>query len=94
MNGVHFEVHQDQNLVKLDYEFLLNVARHVQSIQERKFLTFLQCIATAFVMLLFYCDAKHSDPLGVSSHVCSYLFLGGCSQKWACSFRSWNSEMG
>ena len=32
-------------------------------------------IATAFV---FYCDAKHSDTLLGSSHVCRYLFLGGC----------------
>ena len=36
-------------------------------------------IATAFV---FYCDAKHSDTLPGSSHVCCKLFLGGCGQKW------------
>ena len=47
-------------------------------------------IATAFV---FYCDAKHLDTLLGSSHVCCYLFLGGCGQKWAWSFRSWNSEI-
>ena len=40
-------------------------------------------IATAFV---FYCDAKHSDTLLGSSHVCCYLFLGGCSQKWSWPF--------
>ena len=34
-------------------------------------------IAAAF---LFYCDAKHSDALLGSSHVCCYLFLGGCRQ--------------
>ena len=48
-------------------------------------------IATAFV---FYCDAKQSDTLLGFSHVCCYLFLGGCGQKWAWSFRSWNSEIG
>ena len=41
---------------------------------------------------MFYCDAKHSDTLLGSSHVCRYLFLHGCGQKWAWSFRSWNSE--
>ena len=47
-------------------------------------------ITTAFV---FCYDAKHSDTLLGSSHVCCYLFLGGCGQKWAWSFRSWNSEI-
>ena len=47
-------------------------------------------IATSFV---FYCDAKHSETLLGSSHVCCYLFLGGCGQKWAWAFRSWSSEI-
>ena len=42
---------------------------------------------------VFYCDAKHSDTLLGSSHVCCCLFLGGCGQKWAWPFRSWNSEI-
>ena len=46
-------------------------------------------IATAFV---FYFDAKHSDTLWGSSHVCCYSFLGGYDQKWPWPFRSWNSE--
>ena len=79
MNGVHLGVHQEKNLYKLDYQFLMKVARHVQSTQKRNFVKFLQYIrkslATAFV---FYCDAKHSDTLLDSSHVCYYLFLGGC----------------
>ena len=79
MNGVYSGVHQDQNLYKLDYQFLMKVARHVQSTQKRKFVKFLKYIrksmATAFV---FYCHAKHSDTLLGSSHVCYYLFLGGC----------------
>ena len=37
MNGVHLGVHQDQNLFKLDYQFLMKVAKHVQSTQKRKF---------------------------------------------------------
>ena len=40
MNGVHFGVHQDQNFYKLDYRFLMKVARHVQSTQKRKFVKF------------------------------------------------------
>ena len=79
MNGDHFGVHQDQNFYKLDYEFLLKVAKHVQSTQKRKFVKCLQYIATVFA---FYDDAKHSDTLRGSSHVCCYLFLGGCGQKW------------
>ena len=47
-------------------------------------------IATA---LMFYCDAKHSDTLLGSSHVCCYSFLGGCGRKWVWHFRSWNSEI-
>ena len=46
-------------------------------------------IETVFV---FYFDAKHSDTLWGSSHVCCYFCLGGCGQKWAWPFRSWNSE--
>ena len=80
MNGVHFGVHQDQNFYKLDYRFLMKVVRHVQSNQKKKLLNFCnilrKSIATAFV---FYCDAKHSDTLLGSSHVCCYLFFGGCS---------------
>ena len=94
MNGVHFGVHQDQNFYKLDYRFLMKVVRHVQSNQKRKLLNFCnilrKSIATAFV---FYCDAKHSDTLLGSNHVCCYLFLGGCGQKWGWPFRSWNSEI-
>ena len=74
--------------------FLMKVARHVQSTEKGGLLNFSnilrKSIATAFV---FYCDAKHSDTLLASSHVCYYLFLGGCCQKWAWSFRSWNFEI-
>ena len=47
-------------------------------------------IATALVS---YYDAKNSDTLLGSSHVWCYIFLGGCGQKWAWPFRSWNSEI-
>ena len=83
MDGVHFGVHQDQNFYKLNYRFLIKVARHVQSNQKRKLLNFChllrKSIETAFV---FYCGAKHSDTLLGSSHLCCCLFLGGCGQKW------------
>ena len=78
----------------VSYRFLMKVARHVQSTKKGSLLNFSnilrKSIATAFV---FYCDAKHSDTLLGSSHVCRYLFLGGCGQKWVWSFRSWNSEI-
>ena len=83
MDGIHFGVHQDQNFYKLDYRFLMKIARHVQSNQKRKLLNFCnilrKIIATPSV---FYCDAKYSDTLLGSSHLCCYLFLGGCRQKW------------
>ena len=41
MNRVHYGVHQDQNFYKLDYRFWMK-ARHVQSIQKRKFVKFFQ----------------------------------------------------
>ena len=74
MNGVHFRVHQDQNFYKLDYRFLINVARHKR---KRKVVKFLQ-----YITKKHRSDAKHSDTLRGSSQVCFYLFLGGCSQKW------------
>ena len=80
--------------IKIDYQFLMKVARHVQSTQKRKSVKFLQyikkSIPTAF---MFYCDAKDSDTLQRSSHVCCYLFLAGCGQKWVWPFRSWNSKI-
>ena len=73
---------------------MIKVGRHVQSTEKRSLLNFsnilTKSIATAFV---FYCDVKHSDTLLGSSHVCRYLFLCGCGQKWAWYFRRWNSEI-
>ena len=58
----------------------MKITRHVQTIQNRKLVIFLQYIKkkiveTAFV---FYCDAKHSDILRGSRHVviCWQLFSG------------------
>ena len=94
MDGVHFGVYQDQNFYKLDYWFLMKVARHAQINQKRKLLNFCnilrKSIAPAF---LLHCDARHSDTLLGSSHLCRYLFLGDCGQKWALPFGSWNSEI-
>ena len=74
----------------VSYRFLIKVAGHVQSTKKkRKFVKFQQYIkkriATAFV---FYCDGKHSDTLLGPSHVCRYLFLGGCGQKWHGTLKS------
>ena len=66
----------------VNYQFLMKLARHVKSTKKGSLLNFSnilrKSIATAFV---FYCYAKHSDTLLGSSHVCRYLFLGGCGQK-------------
>ena len=76
-------------MIDVSYRIMMKVARHVQSTPERKFFKLnnmlRKSIATAFVL---YCDAKHSNTLLDSSHVCCYLFLGDCSQKWAGPFRS------
>ena len=62
----------------VSYRFLMKVARHVQSTKKGSLLNFSnilrKSIATAFV---FYCDAKHSDTLLGSSHLCCYFFLSG-----------------
>ena len=79
----------------VSYQFLMKVARHDQSTKKGSLLNFgntlRKSIATAFVL---YCDVKHADTglLG-SSHVCHYLFLGDCCQKWAWFFRTWNSKI-
>ena len=82
------------SIFDVSYQFLMKVARHVQSNKKGSLLNFSNTlrkgIATAF---LFYCDTKHSYTLLCSSHVCCYLFLGSCSQKWAGSFRSWHYEI-
>ena len=53
----------------------MKVARHIQSTKIGSLLNFSnnlrKSIWTAF---LFYCDAKDSDTLMGSSHVCCYLF--------------------
>ena len=54
----------------------MEVARHVQSMQNRKLVIFLQYlkkkVLTAFV---FYCDPKYLDILQGSNHVLCYLLL-------------------
>ena len=71
-DGVHF-LHEDkyQIFYKLALLFLMKVTRHVQSTQNRKLVTFLKYLKKTVSRLLFvfYCDAKHSDILRVSSHV-------------------------
>ena len=82
------------SIFDVSYRFLMKETRHVQSTEKGSLLHFSnilrKSIATAF---LFNCDAKHSDTLLGSSHICRYLFLGGCDQKWAWSLGLWNSEI-
>ena len=74
------------------HEFLMKVARHVQSNQKRKFVKFYQYIkkkyCNCFCVLLWCKTFRY-----FSSHNCCYLVLGGCGQKWTWPFRSWNSEI-
>ena len=63
-----------QSFYKLVLSFLMEVARHVQNTQNRKLVIFLQYIKkNCRNCFVFYCDAKHSDILWGSSHVCCYL---------------------
>ena len=73
MNGVHFRVHQDQYFYELDYRFSMKPISKVPNKGiSLNFCNILrQSITTIFV---FYFDAKHSDTLWGSSHVCCYLF--------------------
>ena len=69
------------------YRFLVKVARHVQSTEKGSLLNFnniiRKSVATAFVL---YCDAKHSDTLLGSSHVCCCLLVGGFGQNMGVVF--------
>ena len=63
----------------IHYQLLMKVVRHVHSTEKESLLNFSNIlrkgIATVFV---FYCDAKLSDTLLGSSHVCRYLVFGSC----------------
>ena len=67
-------MHADRHrsFYKLALTFLMEVDRHVQSTQKRKFVVFLQYIKRKLLQLL---DAKHSDILWESSHVRCYFFF-------------------
>ena len=71
--GVHF-LHADehQSFYKLGLLFLMEVARYVQSTQNKKLVIFLQRVFSIFV---FYFDVNHSDILRGSSHVYFTCFL-------------------
>ena len=53
----------------------MEVARHIQSTQNRKLVIFLQYIKDFRNCFVFYCDVKHLDILRGSSHVRFYLFF-------------------
>ena len=92
MNGVHFGVHRDQNFYKLNYQFFDESQTYQKHINQKGSLLNLFNILRKSIAIIFlsYFDAKHSDTLRGSSHVCCYFFWGGCGQKWPWSFRSWN----
>ena len=82
------------SIFDVDYQFLMKVARHVQSTQKGSLLNFGNILEKSIVnVFVFYCHAKHSDTLLGFSHVCYYLFLGGCVPKLEWPFRSCNSEI-
>ena len=77
------------SIFDVSYQFLIKVARHVQSTEKGSLLNFSNILRKNIVTAsVFYCDAKHSDTLLGSSHVCCYLFLGGYGQKCVWNFRS------
>ena len=71
------EIKHSQSTLKLVLLFLMEVARHVQSTQNRKLVIFLQYINKKCCnSKRFYCDAKHSGILrGSSYNRCYLLFL-------------------
>ena len=74
-NGVHFwHADKSQSFYKLVSYFLAEVTRHVQNTQNRKLVIFLQYIKNCRNCFVSYCDAKHSEILWGSNHVCCYLF--------------------
>ena len=72
-DGVPFlHANKHQTFYKLAISFLMEVARHVQSTQKRKLVTFLQYIKKKLLQL-FLCSIvikKHLNILHRSSHVC------------------------
>ena len=76
-NGGNFwHADKRQSFYKLVLSFFMEVAIHFQNSQNRKLVIFLQYIKkTCCNYFVFYCDAKHSDSLQESSHVCSYLLI-------------------
>ena len=87
-DGVHF-LHRHQSFYKLGLLFMMEVGRHVQSIQNRKLVIFFcsiskKSVTTAF----FYCDTKHSGILRGSSRFRYYLLT---IVLWFCLFCSINT---
>ena len=79
MEFIFLHADKHQSFYKLALQFLMEVARHIQSTQNRKLVIFLQYIKKKVLQLLlcsvFYCDAKHSDILQWHSYVRCYLFI-------------------
>ena len=68
-------VHQDQNLYKLDYRFLIK-ADLSKAPKKGSLSSFCNILRKSIVTVFVFCfDAKYSDTLHGPSHVCYYLFL-------------------
>ena len=85
-NGVHFlHVNWHQNFFKLALLFLMEVPRHVRSIQTRKSVMCSQYIKKKVLQLLLCSIVMQNIQIFFGSPVvivCCYFFLGVCSQKW------------
>ena len=68
-------VHQDQNLYKLDYRFLIK-ADLSKAPKKGSLSSFCNILRKSIVTVFVFCfDAKYSYTLHGPSHVCYYLFL-------------------
>ena len=56
--------------------FSMEVARHVQSTENRKLEKYLKHIKSKVTAFVLYCDAKQSDTLWGSCHVLIFEWLG------------------
>ena len=86
MDGVNFlHTGKHQSFYKLALSFLMEVPRHVQSIQTRKLVMCSQYIKKKVLQLLLCSTVMQNIQIFYGSPVvvvCCYFFLGGCSKKW------------
>ena len=73
MQFVFLHADKHQGFYKFPLMFLMEVARQVQSTQNRWLATFLEYKESVSAAFVFCCDAKHSDIIWGFSHVHCYL---------------------